>query len=252
MPRLLSLKHPAAGFLGPGAQGPGLGRRSGFGPLHGASSFLGFPSRMQLPLWSEAPQMETSGVGFARSRFSARPARVSVSLSFLWVNPEIHPTSALAPGAWAHRPLHSPSLSLPRADGRPEPGGDWAPTPAGGVCRLLPPERVLRSCPGGARRLAHGARCRVIPGPGLGAVGGAAPQEMSAVRLSGWLLPSASRAAAPCKEGNERNASPILPGPVLSRRRHPPPQCSSLRSGAPAPEPRGLAAHLGRTKPVLP
>lgn len=122
-PRLLSLKHPAAGFLGPGAQGPGLGRRSGFGPLHGASSFLGFPSRMQLPLWSEAPQMETSGVGFACSRFSARPARVSVSPSFLWMNPEIHPTSALAPGAWAHRPLHSPSLSLPRADGRPEPGG---------------------------------------------------------------------------------------------------------------------------------
>lgn len=129
---------------------------------------------MQLPLWSEAPPDADLGSRIDSPR--APPASRTPPL-FSGRNQKSAPPLPLPLGLGRIDPLHGPSLSLPRADGRPPLQaaapvaccllrGLWVPAQVGLVTSPRPPAR--------------GAGCRVIRPPwARGTVGGAAPQEMS-------------------------------------------------------------------------
>lgn len=170
---------------------PGTPRAAGrvICPLCGPGSFLESPSLIQLPFCRSPPDGDLGvrrvwGVPTLSRPLWPPPAR-SLPPPLCARTRSSSPTWAPCPGAWAYRPSHSPEPQVTR--------GSWAPGPglrgAGvvGVTALPPRQRwAVSGSEGGSAITAGwgGWRRRVGAGAGLGAAGGAAPQETSAVRVA--------------------------------------------------------------------
>lgn len=190
-----SLVPPARG-TGWGRESRGLGGRSGYRCPVRAEVLSGFfPFRIWLPPCGKAPEWrpwESRGCGLP----IPRRLTICLHLFFLARNWSASPRAAAVPsGSWASG---LPETQFTLGSWTPGPwlpaqglGCDWVPFPAEGTAS---PWGILPT--------------RFPAGPGLGSVGGAPWQEMSAL----WVVAFGPRAAAPPgKQGHcemEENALP--------------------------------------------